>query len=171
MPIIDIVLLIILTGFIFYGLFFGFIRALGSLVALVVGLWLTFTYYLVVFDWAKNLFFGHNITGKVLTFIILFTIINRLIGFIFAIIDRSFNLISIIPFLKTINRLAGGILGLIEGGLVLGIILVVATNLATPDSWLAAVLAKSQYSSYLILFAKIITPLIPELLNKVKTVM
>ena len=154
-----------------YGLIHGFIRTLGSLVALVVGLWITYTYYLMVFDWAKNLFFGHNITGKIFTFFILFTIINRLIGFIFAILDRSFDLLSIIPFLKTINRLAGGVLGLIEGGLVLGIILVVASNLATPDSWLAAVLAKSQYSSYLILFAKIISPLIPELLNKAKAVM
>jgi len=171
MVIIDIVLLVIMAGFIFYGLFFGFIRTLGSLVGVVVGLWFTLNYYLLVFDWIKNLFFGHTTLGKVLTFIILFTIINRLIGFIFVVLDRSFDLLSIIPFLKTINRLAGGVLGFIEGGLVLGVILVIATGLASPDSWLATVLVKSQFMPYLIKFAKITTPLIPELLKKIKEVM
>lgn len=163
MPIFDIVLIIIIAGFVFYGLFFGLIRTLGSLLGVVIGLWLTFLFYPTVFDWAKNLFFGHEFAGKIVTFIILFTIINRLIGFIFAILDRAFDLLSIIPFLKTINRLAGACLGFIEAGLVLGLILLYISQTSYSGR-----LADSQVAPFLIGFTKAVLPLLPGLLNKIK---
>ena len=166
MPIFDIILLIILFGFIFYGLFFGLIRTLGSLLGVVIGLWLTFVFYPMVFNWAKYLFFGHEFFGKIITFIILFTIINRLIGFIFAVLDRTFDLLSIIPFLKTINRLAGAILGFLEGGLVLGLILLYISQTSF-GGWLAS----SQVAPFLIKFTKAISPLIPQLVDKIKGLM
>jgi len=166
MIIFDIILLIILSGFVFYGLFFGLIRTLGSLIGWLAGLWLTFVFYLTVFDWVKNLFFGHELAGKVITFIVLFTLINRLIGFIFVLLDRTFDLISIIPFLKTINRLAGAALGFIEGGLVLGLALLFISETAF-SGWLAA----SKVAPFLIGFAKAIMPLLPGLLERVKGVM
>lgn len=166
MAIFDMVLLIILAGFVFYGLFFGLIRTLGSLVGLVVGLWLTFIFYLTVFDWVKNLFFGHELAGKIITFFILFALINRLIGFIFALIDRTFDLISVIPFLKTINRLAGAVLGFIEGGLVLGLVLLFISQTAF-SGWLAG----SKVALFLISYAKAVLPLLPGLVDKVKGLM
>lgn len=166
MSIIDLVLLVILAGFVFYGLFFGLIRTLGSLIGWVVGLWLTVMFYLVVFGWIKNLFFGHELAGKIIVFFVLFTLINRLIGFAFALLDRAFDLISIIPFLKTINRLAGAALGFIEGGLVLGLILLFATQ-----SPFAAWFSASKVAPFLTSFAKAVTPLLPGLLERVKGVM
>ena len=166
MPIFDIVLLIILLGFIFYGLFFGLIRTLGSLLGVVVGLWLTFVFYLQVFEWVKNLFFSHDLAGKIVVFIFLFTIINRLIGFIFAVLDRTFDLLSIIPFLKTINRLAGAALGFFEGGLVLGMVLLYVAQ-TSYGAWLAS----SQVAPFLIKFTKAIVPLVPQLLDKLKGLM
>lgn len=166
MPIIDIILLIILAGFVFYGLFFGLIRTLGSLIGLVVGLWLTIIFYLTVFGLVKNLFFGHELAGKIIVFIVLFTLLNRLIGFIFALIDRTFDLLSVIPFLKTINRLAGAALGFIEGGLILGLIL-----LFISQSVLAGWLDGSKVAPFLISFARAVTPLLPGLLERIKGVM
>jgi len=166
MSVFDVALLVILAGFVFYGLFFGLIRTLGSLIGWLAGLWLTFVFYLTVFDWVKNLFFGHELAGKVITFIVLFTLINRLIGFIFVLLDRTFDLISIIPFLKTINRLAGAALGFIEGGLVLGLALLFISETAF-SGWLAA----SKVAPFLIGFAKAIMPLLPGLLERVKGVM
>jgi len=165
MPILDVILLIFLAGFVFYGLFFGLIRTFGSLLGVVLGLWLTFMFYLTAYDWFKNLFFGHEFTGKLVTFIILFTIINRLIGLIFAILDRTFDLLSVIPFLKTINRLAGAALGFIEGGLVLGLILMYLSQTSL-SHWFAS----SQVAPFLIKFTQAILPLIPGLLNRVKGV-
>jgi len=163
MIIFDIILLVILSGFVFYGLFFGLIRTIGSLVGLVGGLWLTMIFYLTAFDWVKNLFFGHEFAGKIITFFILFTLINRLIGFIFVLLDRTFDLISIIPFLKTINRLAGAALGFIEGGLVLGLALLFISQTVFVG-WLDA----SKVAPFLISFTQAIMPLLPGLLNKIK---
>lgn len=166
MIIFDIVLLIILAGFVFYGLFFGLIRTVGSLFGMVGGLWLTVIFYLDVFNWIKNLFFGHELSGKIITFFILFTLINRLIGFVFVLIDRTFDLISIIPFLKTINRLAGAALGFIEGGLVLGLILSIISQTGFSD-WLDNL----KVAPFLISYAKIIMPLLPGLLDRIKGMM
>lgn len=163
MTIIDIIILIILAGFIFYGLFFGLIRTLGSLIGLVAGLWLTIIFYLTVFGWVKNLFFGHELAGKIIVFIMLFTLLNRLIGFIFALIDQTFNLLSIIPFLKTFNRLAGAVLGFVEGGLILGLILLFISETA-----LAGRLDASKIAPFLISFAKAVTSLLPGVLERVK---
>ena len=163
MLILDVILLIIVSGFIFYGLFFGLIRTLGSLVGMVVGIWLTTIFYLTVFDWVKNLFFGHDFSGKIITFIVLFTLINRLIGFIFVILDRTFDLISIIPFLKTINRLAGAFLGFIEGGFVLGFVLLYISNTSF-SGWLA----NSKVAPFLIDYAKAIIPMLPGVLGRIK---
>lgn len=163
MAIFDMVLLIILAGFVFYGLFFGLIRALGSLIGLIAGLWLTFVFYLTVFDWVKNLFFGHELAGKIIVFLVLFTLFNRLIGFIFALLDRTFDLLSVIPFLKTINRLAGAALGFIEGGLVLGLILLFISQ-AGFGSWLDG----SKVAPFLINYTKAVTPMLPGIIDKIK---
>lgn len=163
MSIIDVILLIILAGFIFYGLFFGLIRTLGSLLGVVVGLWLTIILYLPFFNAAKNLFFGHELAGKVIVFVILFTIINRLVGFIFALIDRTFDLISVIPFLKTINRLAGAVLGAVEGALLMGLILLYASQTVF-GGWFS----HSQVAPFLINFSKTVTPFLPVLLERIK---
>ncbi len=166
MSIIDVIFLIILASFVFYGLFFGLIRTLGSLIGLVVGLWLTLIFYLTVFGWAKNLFFGHELAGKIIIFIVVFTLINRLIGFVFALLDRTFDLISVIPFLKTINRLAGAVLGFVEGGLALGLILLFISQTSF-SGWLAG----SKAAPFLISYPKAIMPLLPGLFNKLKTMM
>ncbi|MBI2459229.1 MAG: CvpA family protein [Parcubacteria group bacterium] len=165
MPILDIVLIIVLAGFTFYGLFFGLIRTLGSLVGLAAGLWLTVIFYLTVFGWVKNLFFGHELAGKIIVFIVLFTLINRLIGFMFALVDRTFDLLSVIPFLKTINRLAGAALGFVEGGLALGLILLFVSQTA-----LAGRLDGSKIVPFLVSFARAVMPLLPGLLDRVKRI-
>jgi len=163
MAIFDVVLIIILAGFVFYGLFFGLIRTVGSLIGMVGGLWFTIIFYLTVFSWVKNLFFGHELAGKIIVFIVLFTLVNRLIGLVFALLDKTFDLISIIPFLKTINRLTGAALGFIEGGLVLGLILLFISQTSF-SGWLTG----SKVTLFLISFAKTIAPLLPGLLDRVK---
>jgi len=169
MTILDAILLIILAGFVFYGLFFGLIRTLGSLVGIVAGAWLASHFYLQIFSWAEDLFFGYDNLGKVLTFIILFTIINRLVGFAFSLLDKTFNIISIIPFLKTINRLAGAIFGFLEGALVLGLILYVASRYAFIEHWFGGWLVNSEIAPFLLQFVEFLKPLLPEILKRLKS--
>lgn len=170
MTIFDTILLIILSGFVFFGLFFGLIRTLGSLLGVILGAWISSHYYLVVAAWIEPVFFGYNNLGKVLTFIILFSLINRLVGLAFALLDRAFDLISIIPFLKSINRLAGALLGFFEGALILGLILYVASKYAIIGNWFSGWMAGSEVVPYLLKFNEILLPLLPEMLKKLQSV-
>ena len=170
MPIFDLILLIILAGFVFYGLFFGLIKTLGSLLGFVLGIWFTFIFYLTVFSWVKNLFFGYDSAGKIIVFIVLFTLINRLVCFIFALINNAFDLLSIIPFLKTINGLAGAILGFVLGGFILGLILMVVSRYIGNISWFGNILAESKVAPFFIKFINTLVPLLPGLLIRLKLI-
>jgi membrane protein required for colicin V production len=165
MTIFDLILLLILGGFVMYGLWFGFIHALGSLFGVAVGAFLAARWYEPVSNWLGFLFGGHQNFAKVICFLIIFTVINRLVGFVFWFIGKIFSIISIIPFLKTIDRLGGAILGFIEGVLVLGLTLFVAARYPLGD-WFSENLTKSTVAHYFVSVAKILEPLLPEILNK-----
>jgi uncharacterized membrane protein required for colicin V production len=169
MGIFDIILLIILAGFVFYGLFFGLVRTLGTFLGVLVGAFIASHFYLQVFSWVESMAFGLNNLGKVVVFLILFSIANRLTGFVFGLIDRAFDIISIIPFLKTINRLAGAFLGFLAGGLILGLLLYVSARYAIIGNFFGDWLVNSQVAPPLIKFASVLTPLLPEVLKKLQS--
>jgi membrane protein required for colicin V production len=168
MIVFDILILLLLAGFVFYGLFFGLIRTIGSLAGFAIGLFIAIHYYVLVFEWAKNLFFGYPIIGKLIVFFVLFTLVNRLVSFGFAILNRAFDLLSIIPFLKTINRLGGALLGFIEGGLILGIILFTLSTNVYLSGFFRHYLSDSQFAPFLIRFSQTLAPLWPQVMNKLK---
>jgi uncharacterized membrane protein required for colicin V production len=169
MSIFDVVLLIVLFGFIFYGLFFGLIRTFGTFAGVLVGAFFASRFYLPVSDWLNSFFFGHDSLGKVLVFIILFSLFNRLTGFAFYLLDRAFNIISIIPFLKTFNRLGGAILGFITGSLILGLIIYVASRYSFVGNWFGDNLVNSQVAPILLKTANMLLPFLPEMLKKLQS--
>lgn len=168
MAILDIALLIIIAGFVFYGLFFGLIRTVGSLLGLIIGLWLATLLYEPVFAMLHNLAFGFDSIGRSIAFFILFTIINRLVVLLFALLDRTFDFFSIIPFLKTINRLAGAVFGLIESGFLLGFIWYIIQSYPVLAAFIDKFDTGSKIMPYLIRFVEILRPIFPNLLDKLK---
>lgn len=169
MPLIDVILVIVLSGFVFYGLFFGLIRTLGAFLGVFVGALLASRLYAPVADWVNPFFFSYNNLGRVLVFLILFSLLNRLTGFLFYLLDRAFNIISIIPFLKTINRLGGAMLGFLTGSLSIGLILYVAGKYSFLDHWFGQWLSQSDYSRFFVNFADVLLPLLPEMLKKIQS--
>ncbi len=170
MSIFDTILLILLFGFIFYGLFFGLIRMIGVFVGVFVGAFIVGHYYLVVADWLEPFFFGYNNLGKVLVFILLFGIVNKIVVLLFVILDKFFNVLSIIPFLKTINRLAGAILGFFVGSLSLGLILYIISKYALLTNWFGQWLTNSQMAPFLLKYVNILMPLLPEALKMLQSI-
>ncbi len=168
MTILDGILLAILSGFVFYGLFFGLIRTIGSLVGVIVGTWAAASLFLPAFYWTQNLFFGYNTIGKVVCFLIIFSLTNRLACFLFALLDKIFNIVAIIPFVKTINRLAGAALGLIEGGLAIGLALYIISSNWVLGGWFAEILAQSDIAAYLLDFIGILKPYFPEIMKRLQ---
>lgn len=168
MIILDVVLLLTIAGFVFYGLFFGFIRTVGSLLGLIIGLWVATLFYAQAFSIVQSMAFGADAIGKTLTFFILFTLVNRVVVLVFALLDRTFDFFSIIPFLKTINRLAGAVFGLIEGGFVLGFVLYIIQSFSVLSVWVDKVGAGSKIIPYILKFVEILRPVFPTLLDQLK---
>jgi membrane protein required for colicin V production len=170
LPIIDVVLIIFLAGFVFYGLFFGLIKMVGYLAGLVVGAWVASHYYLIAFDYLKWMFFGHDNVGKVISFIIVLILVSRLVGFLFVVVEKIFNVLAVIPFIKGINRLAGAVFGFVEGLFTLGLILYVASRYAVMGTYVASQMANSKLSPTLVNLTNILSPMFPETLRLLQSV-
>lgn len=170
MSIFDICLLVILVGFILNGLFKGLIRLLGHVVGLIIGAYISSHFYLLLFDWWKNIFNGHDAVGKVVSFIVLFVVVTRLMDFVFKLIEKFFNFIAIIPGSKYLNNLAGAILGFIEGALFLGLILFVISRYALISNFFGEQLTNSLLAPVLLKIVNIILPILPEALKALKSI-
>lgn len=168
MTLFDLILLLILGGFVAYGLWFGLINTLGVLVGTIAGAFLAARWYDDVASWLGFLFGGRENLAKVICFLILFIIINRLVGLVFWLVDKIFSFLKIIPFLSTINRLLGAVFGFLEGVLVLGLTLYLAERYPLGD-WFMNYLADSKVAHYFITVGKILMPLLPEVLKQIKT--
>lgn len=153
----DLILILIIFSFVLFGLWFGLIHALGGVVGTIVGAIIAMKYYTK---------FATTNMWQLVSFIVLFILGSRLTAFVFYLIEKAFKITQIIPGIKTINRLAGGLLGLAEGCIIVGIILVFATRFAFPTLIIAV--GKSEIAQFLIGVGTTILPLFPEALRQVK---
>lgn len=169
MVIFDIILLILLAGFVFYGFFFGLIRAVGALAGIIIGAWVASHYYLAVFGWIDQWWPGNPNIGKIVSFIVCFSIASRVVSWLVMLFEQAFNLAAVIPFLKTLNRLLGAVFGFIEGALAIGLVVYVASRYVPAGSALAHWLDQSRLVAFLIGFSKILAPMLPELYKKAKS--
>ena len=163
----DYFLILILFGFVWFGFWFGFIHTLGALIGTVVGAWLAGRLYLPVNDWVSVWLSIDASWLKLVIFIVIFFVVNRLIGFAFYLLDRTFHIFTIIPFLKSINRLGGAVFGLLEGALALGLLLYFSGSFNLPTSLLQAI-ANSEVAQTLLVVAGVIVPLLPEVLSRLQ---
>jgi uncharacterized membrane protein required for colicin V production len=123
MPIPDVILLFIVSGFFFYGLFFGLIRTIGSLAGLVGGVMVAQSAFPVFLGWLDKINFSGSAPARVVLFLAIFAIAYRLITFLFVIFDRSFDFVSIIPFFKSINKITGALFGIMLGAVLCGLLI------------------------------------------------
>jgi len=163
----DTILLIALSGFVFYGFFFGLIRTIGAFAGLLIGVFVTTRIYQPIAEMASGYFLGFDKVGRVVIFLVLFSIISKFVSFAFYLLDRAFNILSIIPFLKTINRLAGGILGFVVGGLAIGFVIYLASGNFLIDRLLGDYLAMSKLAPFFLKFSNLLLPLLPMVMKKV----
>jgi len=107
---VDVIILAIVVAFTVVGFSLGFVSSLGTLVGAIGGIF-------VASHIAPQISaaFGGSQIATVVLFVILYLIVSRLIGLLFWFVDRTFKILSIIPFVKPINHLLGGVLGFLEG--------------------------------------------------------
>ena len=118
MLLVDILLIVALLGFVGAGMKDGFVHTFGRLVGAIIG-------FVAARAWSVYLvgifgLFMPSGVARLVAFIVIFVLITRLVGFVFTLIDGVFKIVSILPFLKSINSLLGAILGLFEGVILVG---------------------------------------------------
>lgn len=164
MSIFDLILLGIIGAFAAFGLWFGLVHTIGSLVGTVLGVYLASRYYEVAANWLiQTTGWGAN-TSKVIIFVIVFFLINRLVGLGFWFIDKILSVITRLPFISSVNRILGAVFGALEGAIVLGIIFYFIVRFPVGDSIMNA-LNLSKVAPYTIKIASILWPLVPDALK------
>lgn len=169
MAFIDLILAVIVLAFVIFGLFFGLIHTVGSLIGTIVAIIFATRFIDPVVN-ALGPVVGDSGIGKVILFIVLFLVINRLVGFLFWILEKIFGFLKFVPFAKTVDRLLGGVFGFVEGVIVVGMVTYYALQVL-PEDTLLNMLESSVVAQYLISLVKMFQVLIPEGLRLVLQVL
>jgi len=168
MSIFDISLLIIVSGFALFGLWFGLVHTLGSLIGTVVGVYLASRFYAPLANWIIG-FTGWNQNYiTVIVFIVSFLLITRLVGFVFWILQKFLSIFTSLPFIKGLDRILGMVFGLVEGALVVGISLYFIARFPISLMFMGG-MENSQVAPPLVRLASILVPLFPEALRMLRS--
>jgi len=166
MSLFDLILFIILFGFVWFGFWYGLIHSLGGIISLLLGTIFASRLCESLGRLITPLLAGHQNLAVIISFILIFGLVRLIVSFIFKILDRFFHL----PVLGLMNKIFGGIFGFLEGALFLGLILYFSTKFPLGEKWLGT-LSNSFFSSSLIRFGKILLPLVPEAIKNLKGLM
>ena len=167
LTIFDLILILIAMIFAVTGFVTGLIQSIGKIIGLILGVWFAGIYFKDFGMWIDQYVPGDERVAKVVGFIVLFVMVSQVVGLIFYLLEKIFHIASIIPFMKTINRLAGAIFGLIEGVLVLSLVVYLIDRFFE-DGWVYEAMQNSKIALWLLVIAKVFVPLLPEILKKVK---
>lgn len=163
----DLCIVLIIGGFALFGLWFGLIHTLGSLLGTVLGVYLASRWYVPAADWLIQTTGWNDHFASVIMFILAFIIINRLVGFGFFLVDRLLSVVTRLPFINGINRMLGVVFGVAEGVIVVGIVLYFITKFPLGEAFMTA-LANSHYAAQCVGVASLLWPLIPDALKAIQ---
>jgi uncharacterized membrane protein required for colicin V production len=149
----DIILLIILLVFAAWGFMKGLIKALGGIVGIIIAASVASRYYIWLTSVIRPLFGWYDGLAAVTAFAIIFLLIGRLFGFVTMLFEKAFDVLTIIPFLKSINRLLGALFGVLLGVFFLGTLLYIAGKYSEWTAFNDSV-SHSQIAQYLIAASK-----------------
>ncbi|HNV96899.1 MAG TPA: CvpA family protein [bacterium] len=116
---VDIIFLIIILFFTITGFRKGLVRALGGIIAIILGFYGASIFYSQASMWLQGItiIFSEPI-ANVLAFIIVFIIVNRVAMILVYVLDKIFS----IPVIGFVNKLLGAIFGFLAGLLLVGIL-------------------------------------------------
>lgn len=118
----DLIAGIFLVGFLVNGFRRGFILTTGHLIGILAGI-LSARWWSPVLAARLSTLSTFGIPRGwfyVAAAIIIFFVVARIVLAIASLINAAFKILTIIPFLETINKLAGAILGIVVGVVFLG---------------------------------------------------
>ncbi|HHV71193.1 MAG TPA: CvpA family protein [Clostridia bacterium] len=110
----DLVILIILLAHLIPGFQQGFILQLAGLISIVLGFYCGYLYspilaFEILKRWEIN-----PIIVRAISFVLITLVVSQILILFFSAINKLFNL----PVIGLVNKLAGALLGLVKGGIV-----------------------------------------------------
>jgi membrane protein required for colicin V production len=154
----DIVIIIILAIQTFTGFSQGFIKALGGLIGLIVGIFLAGRYYETL---AGSLF--SFIDNQDAANIAAFVVILGVVWAVFSIVASLLTKLVSVVFLGWVNRIAGAVFGLVMGALFVGAALAAWASFFGSDS-----LADSRMAVFLLDKFPIVLSLLPSQFDSIR---
>lgn len=161
MPLFDIILLVIISGFALFGLWFGLVHTLGSLIGTVFGVYLASRYYEPLANWLIAITGWNQNYVKVIIFVLSFIIITRLVGFVFWIMKKFLTIFTRLPIIHGLDKLLGAAFGALEGAVAIGVSLYFIARFPISALFMDAV-AGSKLAPPLVKLASIFVPFFPE---------
>ena len=155
----DLIIIITIIIFVIYGFKVGFLRAIISLIGLVIGSLLASRFYGLIATWLITKTGWNDNFCYIFIFIVILILVSRFINLIFWIIRKIFHIVSWIPFTTTINRLLGIFFGLVEGIVILSLAIFFIEQLNMAEK-LRMYLESSLLAPYLVKIASFILPFI-----------
>ncbi|MDD4289970.1 MAG: CvpA family protein [Patescibacteria group bacterium] len=116
---VDIIFLILILFFTITGFRKGLVRALGGIIAIILGFYGASIFYPQISLWLQGLtsIFSGPIS-HVLAFIMVFIVVNRVAMILVYVLDKIFS----IPVIGFVNKLLGAVFGFLAGLLLIGIL-------------------------------------------------
>ncbi len=161
MSLVDIIIAITLVAFAYFGYKSGLIQALGSVVGTILGIYVASHYYEPLAKWLINFTHWNENFVRIVVFIILFVISNRLVGIVFWAANKLFGILARLPILGSLDRLLGAGFGLIEGVIVVGIALFFVSKFPPSPAFMEAV-EKSKMAKRIVPLTSFLWPLLDE---------
>lgn len=134
----------------------GFIFWVGTVLGFIAGIYIAGIYYPELSG-----LIGDSGWAKLIAFKILLILCSVLGGIAAKIINKLFNLIKWIPFLKTANRILGGLLAVIVNVLFISIVLYFASHIYISDI-LTQTIAESRIAAILLIISTVVSWVLPD---------
>ncbi|MBR4166843.1 MAG: CvpA family protein [Bacteroidales bacterium] len=121
MNVIDIIILVCCIPALFHGFSKGFVSQAISLIALVLGVWLSFKFSVPFGDWLKSF---ADLPGTVLH-IIAFALILTIVMLVLTLIGKAIEKVVKLAMLGWLNKLLGIVFALLKAVLIIGLVIII----------------------------------------------
>ncbi|PIR93463.1 hypothetical protein COT99_00565 [Candidatus Falkowbacteria bacterium CG10_big_fil_rev_8_21_14_0_10_43_10] len=161
----DAILAVLILSAAVYGFMKGIIRMAGDFFGVLIGIWVAGYYFITFYEWTQSLYLGYENIGRAISFLLILAVTKKLVSLVVVVIDRFIGFINIIPFFSLINRLAGAFLGFLSAGVFLGIAVYFFSRYSLGFAF-DKMLVESSMAKFLFYFGEFVSPLLPEVLRQ-----
>jgi len=169
MAIFDLILILIVFGFVWFGFWKGLVQVVGEFISLIFAVIFASRWYEIVslklLPFLSSAVGGNVYIVKIIAFLLVFIAAHWVIYMIFKLLNRIF---SFIPIVRSFNRLGGAALGFAEGAITIGFILSFLGKFPFGEGF-AKLLIASNVAPFLVNVSKVLIPLLPEAFKQIKS--